>query len=108
MSEIFYKVELIWNLCEIVYLEKPTTTSLPHLVEWIRIHFPQPVEMAGSVLSSPNPSGHEDYWKAVYGLVFQLRIDSAVRLLKIHNEFESDTFQSALELLQKIPIYGVR
>ena len=109
MSEIFYKVELIWNLCEIVYLEKSSSNApLPHLLEWIRIHFPLAVEMAGTVVASHSPPAlHDSYWKAIYGLIFQLRIDSAIKLLKMHDEFQSDSFQSAVELLKKMPLYGV-
>jgi nuclear pore complex protein Nup85 len=44
MSEIFYKAELVWNLCEILYLENPLGI-LPHLLEWIRIHFPNAVRI---------------------------------------------------------------
>lgn len=109
MSEIFYKVELIWNLCEIIYLEKSSIIApLPHLLEWIRIHFPLAVEMAGTVVASHSPPAlHNSYWKAIYGLVFQLRIDSAIKLLKMHDEFQSDSFQSVVELLKKMPYFGV-
>lgn len=106
MSEIFYKAELVWNLCEIMYLENPLGI-LPHLLEWIRIHFPSALEETGTVLASPNPGLHENYWKALYGLVFQLRIDSAIKLLRIHPSFITDAFQSAFELLKKMPVFGV-
>jgi nuclear pore complex protein Nup85 len=107
MSEIFYKAELVWNLCEILYLENPLGI-LPHLLEWIRIHFPNAVEETGTVLASPNPGLHESYWKALYGLVFQLRLESATKLLRIHPDFQSEAFQSAYELLKKMPVFSVR
>ena len=107
MSEIFYKAELVWNLCEIMYLENPLGI-LPHLLEWIRIHFPNAVEETGTVLASPNPGLHENYWKALYGLVFQLRLESATKLLRIHPDFQSEAFQSAFELLKKMPVFSVR
>lgn len=107
MSEIFYKAELIWNACEIVYLTKPVGI-LPHLLEWIKNHFPAAVELSDIVFESPNPASHESYWKAIYGLIFQLRLEDAVKLLRVHPNFQSEEFQSACELLKKMPIYSVR
>lgn len=107
MSEIFYKAELIWSLCEVMYLEN-SHGVLPHLLEWIQIHFPHAVEEAGEVLGSDNPGLHSNYWKAVYGLVLQLRLESAAKLLKLHADFSSDCFQSAFELLKKMPVFSVR
>ncbi len=107
MSEIFYKAELVWNLCEIMYLENPLGI-LPHLLEWIRIHFPFAVDETGTVLLSPNPAQHNNYWEALYGLVFQLRLDSAIKLLRIHPNFSTDAFQSVFELLKKMPVFSVR
>lgn len=107
LSDVFYKVELVWNLCEIMYLEKPIGI-LPHLLEWVRIHFPSPRDMCESVLESSNPSNHDDYWNSIYGLVLQLHINPAIKLLRHHADFSSDAFQSTLELLKKMPIYGVK
>ena len=107
MSEIFYKAELIWSLCEVMYLEN-SHGIVPHLLEWIRIHFPLAVDDAGEVMGSNNPGYHPNYWKALYGLVFQLRLESAMKLLKVHADFSSDAFQSALELLKKMPVFSVR
>lgn len=77
MSEIFYKEELIWSLCEIVYLEN-LIGILPHPQEGIYIRFPYAVDRTGIDLSPSNPGIHPDYWKAlIYGLVFQLRLESA-------------------------------
>lgn len=106
LSEIHYKTELVWNLCEVMYLEKPIGI-LPHLLEWVRAHFPSAVEMANEVIKSSRPALHEDYWNAIYGLVFQLQVDSALKLLRTHPDFQSESFQSAVELLKKLPIYGM-
>lgn len=105
MSEIFYKAELIWSLCEIVFLEKPTCI-VHNLVEWIRLHFPTALEETTTLFSSPEPASHENYWKIVYGLVFQLQFEHVVRLLKLHPSFNSDSFQSVVELLKKMPVIG--
>lgn len=106
MSEVFYKAELVWNLCEIIYLEKPIGI-LPGLLEWIQIHFPSPIVMAETVMTSSNPACHQNYWDAIYGLVFQLRLDSASKLLKLHPDANVESFLSACELLKKMPIFGV-
>lgn len=107
ISEIFYKAELVWSLCEIMYLENPIGV-LPHLQEWIRIHFPYAVDVTSEVLASPDPGLHPNYWKALYGLIFQLRIDSATKLLKIHPSFQTEAFQNTYELLKKMPIFNVK
>lgn len=106
MSEVFYKAELVWNLCEIMYLEKPLDV-LPRLLEWIRTHFPAPMDMTGSIMISSNPALHENYWNSLYGLVFQLQLDAAVKLLRVHPDIHTDPFQSICELLRKMPIVGV-
>lgn len=36
------------------------------------------------------------------------QVDSALKLLRTHPDFQSESFQSAVELLKKLPIYGVR
>lgn len=106
MSEIFYKAELIWSLCEIVFLEKPTCIAL-NLIEWLRLHFPAALEETTSLFGSPEPAAHENYWKIVYGLVFQLQFEHVIKVLKLHPAFNSDAFQSAVELLKKMPVLGV-
>lgn len=104
MSEIFYKAELVWHLCEIIYLENPAGV-LPHLIEWVRVHFPVAIEEAVWTTTS---GVDKKFWKSLYSLVFQLRLDSSAKLLKLHPNFQTDAFQSAFELLKKMPVFSVR
>ena len=58
-AELLYKLELIWNLMEILHIEKSRIgTVLPHLSQWISLHFTKPDELAVEILSddySDNP-----------------------------------------------------
>lgn len=41
----FYNMELIWHLCEIMFLDLiPGDVVLSHLITWIRFHVPQVCE----------------------------------------------------------------
>ena len=48
-SELLYKMELMWNLLEILSIEK-NSVILPGLLQWISLHFPKCDEMARNVL----------------------------------------------------------
>ena len=110
-SELMYKLELIWNLVEIVCIEKPPSGMiLPQLLQWISLHFPRAEELTRDVLSehpeSPEAVG-QDYWDAITLFVLQGRTDQAQKLLRLHSEFGSESFISLDELLRKMPVYPV-
>ena len=74
-SELMYKLELIWNLVEIVCIEKPPSGMiLPQLLQWISLHFPRAEELTRDILSghpeSPEAAGPE-YWDAITLFVLQ-------------------------------------
>jgi len=105
-SDLLYKLELIWHLVEILYLDTtPGGLVLPHLLHWLSLHFTGCEDRARSVLSqtSEEPEQHAEYWEAVVRFVLQGRLEQARNLLKLHSEFSTDPFLSIDELLRKMP-----
>ena len=106
-SDLLYKLELIWHLVEILYLDTtPGGLVLPHLLHWTSLHFTGCEERARSVLSqaSEEPEQHAEYWEAVTRFVLQGRLEQARNLIKLHSEFSTDPFLSMDELLRKMPV----
>jgi len=106
-SDLLYKLELIWHLVEILFLDTtPGGLVLPHLLHWVTLHFPGCEERARSVLSqgSEEPEQHAEYWEAVVKFVLQGRVEQARNLLRLHSEFSTDPFLSLDELLRKMPV----
>jgi len=105
-SDLLYKLELIWHLLEILYIDStPGGLVMPQLLHWVSLHFPSCEERARSVLSQggESPEHHADYWEAVTQFVLQGRIEQARNLLRLHSEYSSDPFLSLDELLRKMP-----
>ncbi|XP_035944583.1 nuclear pore complex protein Nup85 isoform X1 [Halichoerus grypus] len=79
---ILSAVELIWNLCEILFIEvAPAGPLLLHLLDWVRLHVCEVDSLLADVLGSENPSKHESFWKLVTILVLQGRLDEARQML---------------------------
>ncbi|XP_023600524.1 nuclear pore complex protein Nup85 isoform X4 [Myotis lucifugus] len=75
-------MELIWNLCEILFIEvAPAGPLLLLLLDWVRLHVCEVDSMLADVLGSENPSKHESFWKLVTILVLQGRLDEARQML---------------------------
>ena len=116
-SELLYKMELMWNLLEILCIEKQSVI-LPSLLQWISLHFPNCDEKARNVLgatsSNPNenveeyletPESHPEFWEAILFYILQGRTENARKLLRLHSDFNSEPFVSIDELLRKMPRY---
>ncbi|XP_006886278.1 PREDICTED: nuclear pore complex protein Nup85 [Elephantulus edwardii] len=79
---ILSAMELIWNLCEILFIEvAPAGPLLLHLLDWIRLHVCEVDSLLPDLLASENPSKHENFWKLVTILVLQGRLDEARQML---------------------------
>ncbi|XP_023600522.1 nuclear pore complex protein Nup85 isoform X2 [Myotis lucifugus] len=79
---ILSAMELIWNLCEILFIEvAPAGPLLLLLLDWVRLHVCEVDSMLADVLGSENPSKHESFWKLVTILVLQGRLDEARQML---------------------------
>ncbi|XP_045425850.1 nuclear pore complex protein Nup85 isoform X2 [Lemur catta] len=79
---ILSAMELIWNLCEILFIEvAPAGPLLLHLLDWVRLHVCEVDSLSADVLGSENPSKHENFWNLVTILVLQGRLDEARQML---------------------------
>ncbi|XP_008691981.1 nuclear pore complex protein Nup85 isoform X1 [Ursus americanus] len=79
---ILSAMELIWNLCEILFIEvAPAGPLLLHLLDWVRLHVCEVDSLLADVLGSESPSKHESFWKLVTILVLQGRLDEARQML---------------------------
>ncbi|XP_023585193.1 nuclear pore complex protein Nup85 [Trichechus manatus latirostris] len=79
---ILSAVELIWNLCEILFIEvAPAGPLLLHLLDWVRLHVWEVDILSAEVLGSENPSKHERFWNLVTILVLQGQLDEARQML---------------------------
>jgi len=103
-SEVTYKLELIWNLVEILII-KPGGFIMSQLLHWISLHFTDCEDGAKSVLSqsSDTPEDHVEYWSSLQEFVLQGRMDQARNLLRLHSDYATDMFASMDELLRKMP-----
>eukprot|EP00117_Sycon_ciliatum_P044290 scpid43655/ scgid31977/ Nuclear pore complex protein Nup85; 85 kDa nucleoporin; FROUNT; Nucleoporin Nup75; Nucleoporin Nup85; Pericentrin-1 len=120
-SVLFGNVELIWHLCEIIFLEVlPVGCVMQPLLEWVRWHGHHAQERARDLLSHPDlasVAGKKDdvgggggnmFWDTVYLLVLQGRIDTVrdllARLPSRRASAAASAFSSLDELLRKMPV----
>uniref|UniRef100_A0A3Q2Q8P3 Nuclear pore complex protein Nup85 n=1 Tax=Fundulus heteroclitus TaxID=8078 RepID=A0A3Q2Q8P3_FUNHE len=60
---ILLAIELIWNLCEVLFIDAaPAGSLLLHLLDWVRLHNADADEKAKDVLQSDSPAEHHHYW----------------------------------------------
>lgn len=107
---IFYSIECIWHLCEILYIDNiPGDIVLPYLLEWVRFHFPCHEQTAAGLLDAceRDSERHEDYWDTIIGMVVQGRVDVARALLKLHSATDSNEFKLVDNSLRSMPVYSV-
>ncbi|XP_059056919.1 nuclear pore complex protein Nup85 [Achroia grisella] len=107
---IFYSIECIWHLCEILYVDNiPGDIVLPFLLEWVRFHFPCHEQVAAQLLEAceRGSEDHPEYWDTVIGMVVQGRVDVARALLKLHSASESNEFKLVDNSLRNMPVYSV-
>ncbi|XP_069005307.1 nuclear pore complex protein Nup85 isoform X2 [Embiotoca jacksoni] len=107
---ILLAIELIWNLCEVLFIDAaPAGSLLLHLLDWVRLHKADVDEKAREVLQSDSPAEHYDYWDVVVSYVLQGRLDEARQML-----MKQATLQPAARsmyklmdtLLSKMPFYN--
>ncbi|XP_069690987.1 nuclear pore complex protein Nup85 isoform X1 [Periplaneta americana] len=113
---IFYNVEFLWHLCEILYVDVvPGDVVLPQLMEWIKFHFFRYERQAQAILNAEyGPTAFEngaenepEYWNTVIGLVLQGRMDGARALLRLHSSFVSEPFKLVDQIMRTMPMYSV-
>uniref|UniRef100_A0A8D0ECV7 Nuclear pore complex protein Nup85 n=1 Tax=Salvator merianae TaxID=96440 RepID=A0A8D0ECV7_SALMN len=105
---ILSAMELIWNLCEIIFIEAaPAGPLLRHLLDWVRLHVCDVDNLVCDVLRSENPAKHENFWNVITIFVLQGRMDEARQLLSK----EANTNPTSVgmcrildELMKKMPV----
>ncbi|XP_050346512.1 nuclear pore complex protein Nup85 [Nymphalis io] len=107
---IFYSIECIWHLCEILYIDIiPGEVVLPFLLEWVRFHFPCHEQTAAQLLEAceRGSEDHPEYWDTVVGMVVQGRVDVSRALLKLHSAADTNEFKLVDNSLRSMPVYNV-
>ncbi|KAG8231483.1 hypothetical protein J437_LFUL000200 [Ladona fulva] len=119
---IFYNIEYIWHLCEILFIDVVPgkwNAVLPQMLDWIRFHFPKceqqtnrvVASIEGGLSSTLGGSGggeaHPEYWHALTGLVLQGRVGEARGLLRLHSSARQEAFRAIDEALRTMPVYTV-
>lgn len=107
---IFYCIEYIWHLCEILYVDNiPGDIVLPQLLEWVRLYYPNHEKSAAQILEVCERGSEErpEYWNTVTGMVMQGRTDIARGLLRLHSNSDGNQFKLADNILRTMPTYNV-
>jgi nuclear pore complex protein Nup85 len=106
---VFYSIECVWHLCELLLIDGTSSAVVPKLLEWVKFHFPEAERMALEFLTQGRiVDSYEQFWPTVKGLVLQGEINMARAVLKLHLSSEKATFQLADQILKTMPIYSVK
>ncbi|XP_055377669.1 nuclear pore complex protein Nup75 [Condylostylus longicornis] len=105
---IFYSIECVWHLCEILFIESSTSNIVvPQLLEWIRFHFPTYERQATDLLLQGHESGNQDnYWQTIKGLILQGQVDVARAILKLNTSYSTSSFTVAEQILKSMPKFN--
>ncbi|KAG7189414.1 hypothetical protein KM043_017118 [Ampulex compressa] len=108
---IFYQVECVWHLTEILYVDViPGDVVLPQLLEWIRFHFPSREIMAVKILTQKTIGAdveYMNYWEAVIGCALHGKLDLVRALLALHSKADHPAFVTAESAIKTMPVYNV-
>uniref|UniRef100_A0A8C6LXX1 Nuclear pore complex protein Nup85 n=1 Tax=Nothobranchius furzeri TaxID=105023 RepID=A0A8C6LXX1_NOTFU len=89
---ILLAIELIWNLCEVLFIDAaPAGSLLLHLLDWVRLHKSDVDEKAKGVLQSDSPAEHRDYWDVVCAV--KTLLDHLFNPCSLNNMFFPDRLQ---------------
>ncbi|XP_016111317.1 nuclear pore complex protein Nup85 isoform X1 [Sinocyclocheilus grahami] len=107
---ILLAIELIWNLCEVLFIDAaPAGSLLLQLLDWVRLHKSDVDAKAREVLQSDSPAQHQSYWDVVISLVLQGRTDEARQVLSKQASLRAESssvFKRMDGLLQTMPIFN--
>ncbi|XDV12243.1 hypothetical protein PO909_000953 [Leuciscus waleckii] len=107
---ILLAIELIWNLCEVLFIDaSPAGSLLLHLLDWVRLHKSDVDSRAREVLQSESPTRHQAYWDVVISLVLQGRMDEARQVLSKQASLRAESssvFRRMDLLLQNMPVFN--
>ncbi|KAF7221083.1 transcript variant X2 [Nothobranchius furzeri] len=107
---ILLAIELIWNLCEVLFIDAaPAGSLLLHLLDWVRLHKSDVDEKAKGVLQSDSPAEHRDYWDVVLSYVLQGRLEDTRKMLMKQAMLQpaaKSMYKLMDSLLSKMPFYN--
>lgn len=107
---ILLAIEMIWNLCEVLFIDAaPAGSLLLHLLDWVRLHKVDVDVRAREVLGSQSPTSHSAYWDVVLSFVLQGRVDEARQMLgkqAVLQPAAHSMFKLMDSLLTKMPTFN--
>ncbi|XP_059897322.1 nuclear pore complex protein Nup85 [Gadus macrocephalus] len=107
---ILLAIELIWNLCEVLFIDAaPGGSLLLHLLDWVRLHKADVDEKAQEVLQSESPTEHHGYWDVVLSYLMQGRMEEARQMLVKWGALKPaarSMYKQMDNLLSKMPVYN--
>ncbi|XP_075994900.1 nuclear pore complex protein Nup85 [Genypterus blacodes] len=107
---ILLAIELIWNLCEVLFIDAaPAGCLLLHLLDWVRLHKADVDEKARDVLQSESPAEHRDFWDVVVSYVLQGRLEEARQMLVKQASLQPaarNMYKLMDKLLSKMPFFN--
>lgn len=82
---------------------------LPHLLDWVRFHFPKYERNAATMLAGDlgGLESHPDYWETVIGSLLQGRVKVVRALLRLHSDSDTQAFKVVDQCLRAMPVYNV-
>lgn len=108
---IFYSVECVWHLCEILLIDRvPSHIIVPQLLEWTRFHFPSFERKAAEMLFSEQvdiDDINSEILPIVKGLIMQGQVEVGRTLLRLHASADSTSFRIVDDILKSMPTYNV-
>lgn len=106
---IFYSIECIWHLCEIFLIDPlPSNHPVPHLIDWIRFHFPDAEQKATALLfTNRGDESKKEFLHVVKSLITQGHLEVARAILQLYgrNNFNA-CLQMAEEILRLVPVFN--
>ena len=106
LSDLFCQMEVVWNLCEILFIDIQSTGFLMNqLLVWIKWHFTRTNQMALQVMNAEMPSIEPNYWNVIMSYLLRGETENARLLLELHtNANDKEEFIRLRDLIQKMPI----
>ncbi|KAH8280600.1 hypothetical protein KR018_012058, partial [Drosophila ironensis] len=104
---VFYAIECVWHLFEILYVQQ-CQLVVPQLLEWARFHFPHTEERATDLLLMGEEAGEADpetYWEVLRSLVRLGEIDVTRAILAQSRKAQQPAYKTAEQVLKGMPVY---
>ncbi len=105
LSGALQKLEIAWHLCEILFIDiRSPGAFLVQLLQWVKWHFTEYVQVAERVISEEMPQMAEYYWDVILFYALRGEMENAVLFLELHSEAHTDpAFILVRDLLAKFP-----